>query len=307
MLTRCCLLLLLATARLTLAADAGDTSPRRLGLNRQVFGSEQPELAPARPLTLFWPGATLAVGVGVNTYGPLRYSNSNLMVPLAVDYIHPITVSTREHPTLGIRLRAATDLTDHRMPDPVYLPYTVQQPGRLALEAGLFLEGSPKPDLSLFVHGSTGLRLYPLLDAGPERWKVYDTFNQRIALLGAGLGYRIWSQGSEKTSQSNYTQLRGSLDYRRHWHDLSNRTERYYQQYVGPSTRLSSLHAHLGLTTWCKGKTGIELASNWYGRPANDPRTKYYDVRVSVLLRLRKNEAKTPIAPQNQQQQDTNR
>lgn len=230
--------------------------------------------------TSYLPGATLRIELGANSYGPLTYGNKNLILPLTLDFVQRFTTDNGQRPTSGLRLRAVVDPTRHRMNDSVYADYTLLQTGRLEANIDLFIESSPVADFSLNAHGGAGLRFYPLFTQQRE-WQFYETYEQMLLRLGGGFAYRFRTHDGRRSA---WGQLAGNFDYVRHWHDFASRGEGYYRQHIGPELFFSSLQAQLRFTTYIRPRVGIELSTNWYGRPANDTRTKYFDARLGLVF-----------------------
>jgi hypothetical protein len=235
----------------------------------------------------YQPGFTGRIELGANLLGPLRLNAQNVILPLSVDFVQRFTTQSREHPALGIHLQAIMDPTPHRMIDVGYARYTLMQTGRLGTKAELFLEGSPVDNLSLNVRGGAGLRFYPLfddVDTPVHNWRFYDMYEQLLLYFGGGFAYRLRKHTDGKSRGGTWGQLTGSLDYQEHRQDFSTRTEEYYRQNISTHTRFASLQAQLRFTTYVTPKFGIELAGNWYGRPSNDPQTKFYDARLGLIF-----------------------
>lgn len=238
-------------------------------------------------VTSYQPGFTGRIELGANLLGPLRLNAQNVILPLSVDFVQRFTTQSREHPASGIHLQAIVDPTPHRMTDVGYARYTLMQTGRLGTNAELFLEGSPVDNLSLNVRGGAGLRFYPLfddVDTPVHNWRFYDIYEQLLLHFGGGFAYRLRKHTDGKSRGGTWGQLTGSLEYQEHRQDFSTRTEEYYRQNISINTRFTSLQAQLRFTTYVTPKFGIELAGNWYGRPSNDPLTKFYDARLGLVF-----------------------
>lgn len=242
-------------------------------------GSEPLPVLRPDSATSYLPGATLRIELGANSYGPLTYGNKNLILPFTLDFVQRFTTDNGQQPTSGLRLRAVLDPTRHRMNDSVYAAYTLLQTGRLEADADLFVESSPVADFSLNAHGGAGLRFYPLFTQQRE-WRFYETYEQVLLRLGGGFAYRLRTHDGRHRA---WGQLAGNFDYVRHWHDFASRGETYYRQHVGPQLFFTSLQAQLRFTIYVRPRVGLELNTNWYGRPADGPQTKYFDARLGVV------------------------
>ena len=240
------------------------------------------------PATRFQPGLTGQVELGLNSYGPLVIGNKNLILPLSLTFVQRFTTDNGKQPTSGFRLQAVADPTRHRMLDKEYVRYTLQQKGRFAADLDLFVEGSPVADFSVNAHAGAGLRFYPLFaDDDNDKYHFYETYEQLVLYFGGGFAYRLRRHDSPRTA---WGLLEGGLDYRKNWPNFSTRSLDYYRQEIGPNTRFSSLQAQVAFTGYLTNKTGLQLSGNWYGRPAGDPQTKYFDVRLGIIFHLSKSE-----------------
>jgi hypothetical protein len=224
-------------------------------------------------------GVQLNTSAGTNFYGPLAVNRNNQLWEATLSYSHVIKPASDQHPAVGLYLPATLTLFNKRLDDPAYIRYSLMQPGTLGINPRLYLSGSPTDKLTLFVSGGPSVNFFPLLSDSTTQWDNNDTFEQFQLRGGGGFYYSL----STKTS------LQASVDFAKHWLNLTTRTEEYYKRAVSSDTDFSSIRVNVTFTPIViKDILQVYIASNWYGRPSGDPRTKYLDVRIGTAMRIGK-------------------
>lgn len=213
--------------------------------------------------TLRW---SVRATTGYNMYGPLELHLRDQIGRLEIGYRAFFIREDSIDPALGLQING--NITgDRRLNDPDAARYILMTPGRIGSTATLFLRGHPEPRVSLSATASVGVQYYPLVSSDSINNKNWLNGYEQL-LISAGVGVEFSRR------------FRLVIEARRHRHDLSTRTERYYKASVSERTSFTSLHVGASLLFAPQKAYQPFLAFDWYGRPSGDPQTKLYSITV---------------------------
>lgn len=216
----------------------------------------------------FEPGWALDVAGGANMLGSTDLTSGNLFQKNYITYNHIITEATNDNPAIGLSLVGNFTLYNRRFDELDYVPYFLMQDGSLGFTPSIFIIAEPTEGVELFAAFKAGIQFYPLLETDILEESNFDVYEQW--LLGMGLGVKY------------HNLISSSVELVRRRHDLSSRSEDYFETNIDEDVSLSNLH--FNFTVLPLRNDSFYFFLDWYGRPSDDPRIKFYNVGIGLDL-----------------------